>query len=69
MHKHLEQLYSFYGHTTGVRIARKHINWYLKQLGNVPITTKNLINQAENPTQQITAVDFAFTLLFNEFAA
>ncbi|MHB8424885.1 MAG: tRNA dihydrouridine synthase DusB [Gammaproteobacteria bacterium] len=27
---HLDNLYSFYGEFTGVRVARKHITWYLK---------------------------------------
>ncbi|MGH8398235.1 MAG: tRNA dihydrouridine synthase DusB [Gammaproteobacteria bacterium] len=27
---HLENLYGFYGEFTGVRVARKHIGWYLK---------------------------------------
>ncbi len=27
---HLDNLYSFYGEFTGVRLARKHIAWYLK---------------------------------------
>ena len=29
---HLDNLYRFYGEFTGVRIARKHISWYLKTL-------------------------------------
>ncbi len=29
---HLENLYSFYGEFSGVRVARKHISWYLKTL-------------------------------------
>ena len=27
---HLDELYSFYGEYTGVRVARKHLTWYLK---------------------------------------
>jgi tRNA-dihydrouridine synthase B len=27
---HLENLYEFYGQETGVRVARKHLGWYLK---------------------------------------
>ncbi|MDE2234865.1 MAG: tRNA dihydrouridine synthase DusB [Gammaproteobacteria bacterium] len=27
---HLDNLYGFYGEYTGVRMARKHLNWYLK---------------------------------------
>lgn len=30
MLEHLDNLYSFYGEFTGVRMARKHLNWYLK---------------------------------------
>ncbi len=30
MREHLQQLYRFYGETAGVRIARKHIGWYLQ---------------------------------------
>jgi len=30
MREHLARLHQFYGHHTGVRIARKHIGWYLK---------------------------------------
>ena len=28
---HLEDLYSFYGDETGVRVARKHLNWYCRR--------------------------------------
>ena len=27
---HLDSLYQFYGDTTGVRVARKHLKWYCK---------------------------------------
>lgn len=30
MTDHLDNLYMFYGEYTGVRMARKHLNWYLK---------------------------------------
>jgi tRNA-dihydrouridine synthase B len=29
---HLEELYRFYGETTGVRVARKHLSWYCAEL-------------------------------------
>ena len=32
MLEHVEALYAFYGETTGVRIARKHIRWYMKMI-------------------------------------
>ena len=31
---HLNELHRFYGDTTGVRVARKHITWYCKNLVN-----------------------------------
>lgn len=33
---HLRQLYAFYGEATGVRVARKHVGWYLKSAGAGP---------------------------------
>ena len=33
MAEHLESMHEFYGHETGTRIARKHIQAYLKRLG------------------------------------
>ncbi len=56
---HLEQLYSFYGQTTGVRMARKHIHWYFSHLNQLPNTLKNHINQAEQPKEQLAAVNLA----------
>lgn len=32
--RHLENLYEFYGATVGVRVARKHISWYVKAREN-----------------------------------
>ncbi len=32
--QHLENLYGFYGSHTGVRVARKHISWYVKARTN-----------------------------------
>ncbi|MDX1454833.1 MAG: tRNA dihydrouridine synthase DusB [Gammaproteobacteria bacterium] len=32
--EHLENLYGFYGEYSGLRIARKHIGWYLKSADN-----------------------------------
>ena len=57
---HLEHLYSFYGNTTGVRIARKHISWYFSHIDNIHQDTKNKVNQAQCPTEQILQVNLAF---------
>lgn len=60
---HLEKLYSFYGDACGVRIARKHIGWYFRQLDAIPLDTKNTINQAQEPAEQIRLVNSAFDFL------
>ena len=67
--KHLVELYSFYGNTSGVKIARKHIGWYFDNLGSLPTDIKNKINQAQKPTEQLTLVNSAFSHLFNDRAA
>jgi tRNA-dihydrouridine synthase B len=48
---HLQNLYSFYGEFSGVRVARKHISWYLKTLpGSGGIRERVL--RAETPLEQ-----------------
>jgi tRNA-dihydrouridine synthase B len=59
---HLEKLYSFYGDVTGVRIARKHINWYLKHLDFFGQDIRTKINQVTHPTQQLALIHLAFNL-------
>jgi tRNA-dihydrouridine synthase B len=58
--RHLDKLYSFYGNASGVRIARKHIAWYLKHLGSITQDAKNTINQAQYPSEQIALINSAF---------
>ncbi|MFI3219204.1 MAG: tRNA dihydrouridine synthase DusB [Methylococcales bacterium] len=60
---HLESLYSFYGNTVGVRMARKHIGWYFKHFDWVDLNIKNSINQAQHPSQQLMLINTAFVLL------
>lgn len=60
---HLDQLYSFYGNVSGVRIARKHIGWYFKHLGAISQDTKNNINQAICPSRQLALINSAFNLI------
>jgi len=57
---HLDKLYGFYGNVSGVRIARKHIGWYLKHLTTVSQLTKDTINAASEPSQQIELLNSAF---------
>lgn len=51
--EHVKSLYNFYGEYTGIRIARKHIGWYLKPFGSINRDRyqKN-INQADSIEQQ-----------------
>jgi tRNA-dihydrouridine synthase B len=53
--KHITHLHQFYGEYQGVRIARKHISWYCKQLKNVT-AFRTTINQVESANEQITAL-------------
>lgn len=66
INQHLENLYFFYGATSGVRIARKHIVWYFQQLGNLPAEQKTQINQAQQPAQQLAQVNASFNLITHE---
>ena len=59
---HLEDLYSFYGVDTGVRVARKHISWYTKGLvGSAAF--RHAMNQLPDIEQQRQAVDIYFKSL------
>jgi len=52
--RHLNGLYEFYGEYLGLRIARKHVSWYLQsQPGNC---FRKQFNQLECPTAQLAAV-------------
>jgi tRNA-dihydrouridine synthase B len=66
---HLEKLYSFYGNVAGVKIARKHIGWYLNHIKSVSQTTKDSINKASEPSEQQTLIISVFNTLTNTHAA
>ena len=52
MRAHLEDLYDFYGDETGVRVARKHLSWYLRhQEGQEPL--RDLLVRIETPQEQL----------------
>lgn len=55
--RHVRALHHFYGEAPGVRIARKHIGWYLGLLENGPQASKkiNTINSAAEQLQAISA--------------
>jgi len=54
---HLENLYTFYGETRGVRVARKHIGWYTKGKGFIGgAAFRHAVNQVESPAVQLAMV-------------
>ncbi|MEQ1622470.1 MAG: tRNA dihydrouridine synthase DusB [Methylococcales bacterium] len=66
---HLDAIHDFYGCVSGVRMARKHIGWYLMQLQSIPHDLKSNINLAKTPSQQTELIHSAFNLLTNDSAA
>ena len=55
MRAHLEDLYAFYGDETGVRVARKHLSWYLRQHQGQD-TLRNRLVQLSTPREQLSAL-------------
>jgi tRNA-dihydrouridine synthase B len=71
---HLTDHYAFYGEHAGVRIARKHIGWYID--GWVGTTThhgalarlRDAVNEAERPEVQLGLVDEYLEQAYDEIA-
>jgi tRNA-dihydrouridine synthase B len=55
MRAHLEDLYDFYGDETGVRVARKHLNWYCRQHPGQDALRIRLM-QIETPREQLSTL-------------
>jgi tRNA-dihydrouridine synthase B len=53
--KHISQLHEFYGHVMGVRIARKHVAWYMKTQNNHQEFRKEF-NQIESTKNQLKII-------------
>ena len=49
---HLSDLYQFYGDTTGVRVARKHLTWYCAGLNNAEEFRSQVV-RVESASEQI----------------
>jgi tRNA-dihydrouridine synthase B len=60
---HLEQLYDFYGESSGVRIARKHIAWYLGPFTSIGQDTRQTINAATHSAEQMRLMHSALAFL------
>ncbi len=59
MHEHLQAHYAFYGEFLGVRTARKHIGWYVRDLAGGEAFRQQM-NLLESTEQQLRAVDNFF---------
>jgi tRNA-dihydrouridine synthase B len=59
---HLQELYSFYGEYSGLRIARKHISWYTKGLVG-SASFRHAMNQLQAVDEQLAAVNEFFSQL------
>ena len=59
---HLSELYAFYGQPSSVRIARKHVCWYTKELAG-SVAFRQSMNRLETASEQIAAVDAFFAQL------
>jgi len=60
--EHLKNLHSFYGEYRGVRIARKHINWYCSGIDNYT-SFKKVINKIDSANEQLECVNLFFQQL------
>jgi tRNA-dihydrouridine synthase B len=59
---HLADHHAFYGEVAGVRIARKHLGWYTRDLANGDAFRRE-INAVETAHEQLCAVDRFFDTL------
>ena len=60
--EHLQGLYGFYGPEHGVRVARKHIGWYVNELPGGEAFRRDM-NRIESADEQLAAVDAYFDRL------
>jgi tRNA-dihydrouridine synthase B len=60
--RHMHDLYAFYGEHSGVRVARKHIGWYVRELAGAGEFRKTM-NRLETAQEQLGAVEAYFAEL------
>lgn len=56
---HVRELHGFYGSVKGLRIARKHVSWYLQEHAQSD-HFKRTFNAIENPDMQLEALEAYF---------
>ena len=54
--EHLEDLHALYGEQAGVRFARKHVSWYLRERAGGPAFCQ-AFNQIESAAAQLGALE------------
>ena len=52
LHRHVTHLHQFYGEFMGVRIARKHVSWYLSDRADA-LQKRKLFNRLTHPQEQL----------------
>ena len=57
MIEHVSEIHQFYGLVMGVQIARKHIRWYLNELGVHPEQIDKRVFRAACPNQQLLLLE------------
>jgi tRNA-dihydrouridine synthase B len=62
MRAHLRDLHAFYGEEAGVRVARKHIDWYAKSRASAP-ALRQAVMQATDASTQLDRVEAYFDAL------
>lgn len=62
MLEHLQDLYTFYGELTGMRVARKHISWYTKGLAG-SASFRHQMNTLQTTELQLKAINDFFAEL------
>jgi len=62
--QHLNGLYELYGEYTGIRVARKHVGWYSKQLENGEALRRS-VNKTESIDRQLFVVKNYFNAINN----
>lgn len=62
VNEHIRNLHSFYGEFLGVRIARKHMGWYLQHLPQIS-AAKKTFNQLDQCSEQLNFIKLYFQSL------
>ena len=57
---HLDELHRFYGEHTGVRVARKHLTWYCKNLDNADAYRHQVV-RVDSASEQIRLTELFFS--------